>query len=84
MISIILVKLGRPSVYTMMPMIFVTGMAFLSALYQLWDLYTTQRYFLVFIDVLIIVAAVFVMLEAASAFMRERRGSPRHAPTPTG
>ena len=83
-ISIILVKLGRPSVYTMTPMIFVTGMAFLSALYQLWDLYTTQRYFLVIIDLLIIVAAVFVMLEAASAFMRERRGSPRHAPTPAG
>ena len=83
-ISIILVKLGRPSVYTMTPMIFVTGMAFLSALYQLWDLYTAQRYFLVVIDVLIIVAAVFVMLEAASAFMRERRGSPRHAPTPAG
>ena len=83
-ISIILVKLGRPSVYTMTPMIFVTGMAFLSALYQLWDLYTTQRYFLVAIDVLIIVAAVFVMLEAASAFMRERRGAPRQAPTPAG
>ena len=83
-ISIILVKLGRPSVYTMTPMIFVTGMAFLSALYQLWDLYTTQRYFLVVIDVLIIVAAVFVMLEAASAFMRERQGSPRQAPTPAG
>ncbi len=83
-ISIILVKLGRPSVYTMTPMIFVTGMAFLSALYQLWDLYTTQRYFLVIIDLLIIVAAVFVMLEAASAFIRERRGSPRHAPTPAG
>ncbi len=39
---------------------------------------------LVFIDLLIIVAAVFVMLEAASAFMRESRGSSSPEPTPAG
>ena len=72
-ISVILVKLGRPSRYTMVPMVFVTTMAFLSALIQLWDLYRSGNYFLVFIDLLIVVAAIFVMLEAASAFMREKR-----------
>ena len=83
-ISVMLVKLGRPSRYTLVPMVFVTTAALGSALYQLKDLYTTGNYLLVFIDMLIIVAAVFVMLEAASAFMRERRGAPRHAPTPAG
>ena len=72
-ISLILVKQGRPSRYTMTPMIFVTSMAFLSALYQLWDLFTSGLYFLVFIDLLIIAAAVLVMLEAASALVREHR-----------
>ena len=72
-VSVILVKLGRPSIYTMVPMVFVTTMAFLSALIQLWDLYRGGNYFLMCVDLLIVVAAIFVMLEAASAFMREKR-----------
>ena len=72
-ISVILVKLGRPSRYTLIPMIFVTTMAFLSALYQLWDLFQNGNYFLAVLDVLIIFATVWVMLEAASALKRERR-----------
>ena len=79
-ISVMLVKLGRPSHYTMIPMVFVTTAALGSALYQLWQLYTAQNYMLLVLDVLIIIAAIFVMLEAASAFMRERSNA---APTPT-
>ncbi|HJN45806.1 MAG: carbon starvation protein A [Acidobacteria bacterium] len=74
-ISVILVKLGRPARYTLIPMVFVTTMAFFSALYELWHFYTDGNYLLVFIDLLIVVAAVFVMLEASSAFMRERRAA---------
>jgi carbon starvation protein len=74
-ISVILVKLGRPSRYTMIPMVFVTSMAFLSSLYQLWDLYASGNYLLVFIDILIIITAVMVLLEASGAFMRERRAA---------
>ena len=66
-ISIMLVRLGRPSRYTLTPMVFITGMSFMSALYQLWALYSAGRYFLVFVDLVIIVAAIFVMLEAVSA-----------------
>ena len=80
-VSLILVKLGRSSRYTMVPMVFVTSMAFLSALYQLWGFYTSGLYFLMFIDLLIIVAAVLVMLEASSALMREHRA--KLAPVPT-
>jgi carbon starvation protein len=71
-ISVMLVKLGRPSRYTLVPMVFVTTMAFFSALYQLWSLYTTGNYVLLVLDVLIIVAAVYVMLEALSALARAR------------
>ena len=74
-ISVMLVKLGRPARYTLIPMVFVTTMAFLSALYQLWDLYNAAQYLLLSLDALIIIAAIFVMLEASSALMRERRAS---------
>ncbi len=74
-ISVMLVKLGRPSRYTLTPMVFVTTMALLSALYQLRDLYVAGNYLLVAIDVVIIITAIFVMLEAVSALMRERRAA---------
>ena len=74
-ISVMLVKLGRPARYTLIPMVFVTTMALLAALYQLSSLYTDGRYVLVAIDVVIIITAIFVMLEAASALMRERRAA---------
>ena len=74
-ISVMLVKLGRPARYTLIPMVFVTTMALLAALYQLSSLYAEGNYVLVAIDVVIIITAIFVMLEAASALMRERRAA---------
>ena len=74
-ISVMLVKLGRPARYTLIPMIFVTTMALLAALYQLSALYSDGNYVLLAIDVVIIITAIFVMLEAASALMRERRAA---------
>ena len=74
-ISVMLVKLGRPSRYTLTPMVFVTGMALWSALIQLGNLYSNGQWVLMAIDVGIIVCAIFVLLEAASALMRERRAA---------
>jgi carbon starvation protein len=74
-ISVMLVKRGRPSKFTMVPMVFVTTMSFFSALYQLWDLYTGGNYLLVVIDIMIIIAAIFVMLESFSTFWREKKAS---------
>ena len=76
-ISVILVRAGRPARYTLIPMAFVTTVALLAALYQLWDLYRTSQYLLLFLDVVIVISAVFVMLEAISAFTRAgtRRGT---------
>ncbi len=72
-ISVMLVQRRRPARYTLIPMVFVTTMALLSALYQLISLYNQGSYLLMAIDVVIIITAIFVMLEAASALMRERR-----------
>ena len=72
-ISVILVRLGRKARYTLVPMVIVTSMAFLSALYELWALYERGNVLLVLLDILIIVAAVWVMLEATSALVSARR-----------
>jgi carbon starvation protein len=72
-----LVKLGRPARYTMIPMVLITGAALAAALYQLLSLYREGGifYFLLWIDVIIVILAIFVLLEAGSAFMRERRAA---------
>jgi carbon starvation protein len=80
-LSVMLVKRGRPSRFTLVPMVFVMSMAFLAALYQLRSLYASRQYVLVTLDIFIIVAAVFVMLEAVSALMRERRRGARPVET---
>jgi len=72
-LTMMLARLGRPIIYTAVPMVFVTLISFLAALYQLWDLYRTEEYLLLAIDILIVIAAVFVVLEATSALLRERR-----------
>ena len=74
-ISVMLVKLRRRYVFTMVPMVFVTAMSFLAAIYQLWDLYTTGSYILVAVDVVVIILAIFVILESTSAFTREKRAA---------
>ncbi len=80
-ISVILVKLGRPTRYTLTPMVFVTVMALWSALIQLRSLYMSAQYVLMALDVLIIICAFFVLLEASSALMRERRAAAATAGT---
>lgn len=71
-ISIILVKLKRPSIYTLVPMLFVTTMSFLAGLIQLRGFYENEQYTLLVFDLAIIVAAVMVMFEGFSAFNREK------------
>ena len=74
-ISLMLVKLGRPAKYTLTPMLFVTAMALWAALLQLISLYQEGGIFypLLWIDVVIVILAIMVLLEAGSAFMRARR-----------
>ena len=74
-VSVMLVKLRRRYIFTLVPMVFVTSMSFLAALYQLWDLFTSGQYLLAGLDLVIVIASIFVLLEAASAFTRERRAA---------
>ena len=76
-ISLMLVKLGRPARFTLTPMIFVTSMALWAALLQLGSLYEEGGIFypLLWLDVVIVILAIMVLLEAGSAFMRARRAA---------
>ncbi len=74
-ISVMLVKLKRRYIFTMVPMVFVTTMSFLAALYQLWDLFSSGSYVLMGLDVVVIILSVLVMLEATSAFTREKKAA---------
>ena len=76
-VSLMLVKLGRPARYTLIPMVFITTAALGAALVQLMTLYRQGGilYPLLWIDVVIVLLAILVMLEASSAFLRERRAA---------
>ena len=80
-ISVMLVKLGRPARYTLIPMFFITTMSLFAALAQLFSLYREGGilYPLLWIDVVIVLLAIFTMLESGSAFMREKRAAAAHA-----
>jgi carbon starvation protein len=70
--SVFLLKLSRPVLYTIVPMAFILTMASLALLVQLASFWNAGNYFLVFMDAVILAAAIFVSLEAFSALRRAR------------
>ena len=77
-LSVMLVKLGRRYIFTLVPMVFVTLMSLAAAVYQLWDLFwRSPNYLLGAVDVMIIIMAIFVLLESQSAFTREKQAAAR-------
>ena len=77
-ISVLLLKLGRPVRYTLVPMIFVLIMAFWAGVVKLIDFYRDGNMLLVAIDFIVLVTSVLVMLEAASAmraYQQQKKGS---------
>ena len=74
-ISVMLVKLKRRYIFTLVPMVFVTTMSFAAAVFQLWDLFTSGSYVLMALDVVVIILATFVILESWSAFTREKKAA---------
>ncbi len=65
-ITVMLMKMDRPAIYTLVPMIFVLITSFLAGLIQLVDFYQAGNYLLVTLDFIVLVVSVLVMLEAAS------------------
>ncbi|GGW83133.1 carbon starvation CstA family protein [Alteromonas halophila] len=73
-ISVMLIKLKRPAIYTLVPMVFVLVMAFFAGVIKLKEYWLADNYLLVFLDAVVLIVSVLVMLEAAAVIKRFRRG----------
>ncbi len=72
-ISVMLIKLGRPAAFTMVPMLLVLTMSFAAGLVTLWQFWEAGNYLLVALDVIVLATSLMVMLEAAAAIISYRR-----------
>ena len=72
-ITVMLVRLGRPMLYTLVPLVFLLVMTISALLVQLVNFYNDGAWFLLFLDVVVLVAAILVALECTSTLMRLRR-----------
>ena len=65
-ISVMLIKLGRPAKYTMMPMVFVLFTSCWAAIIKLMEFWAAGNWLLVTIDIVVLVTSLLVILEAIS------------------
>ena len=72
-ISVLLIKMGRPAKYTMVPMIFVLITSSWAALIKLKEFYDAGNWLLVTIDTIVVVTTFMVILEAASVISKVER-----------
>jgi carbon starvation protein len=71
-ISVMLIKLGRPARYTLIPMIFVLVTSAWAAVLKLIEWYQAGNWLLVTIDLVVLITSVLVILEAGSIISRYR------------
>ncbi|MCG8391778.1 MAG: carbon starvation protein A [Pseudomonadales bacterium] len=69
-ITIMLVKRGRPAIYTLAPLAFLLVMTVFALLMQLKSFYEKEDWFLLGLDVVVLVAALLVTLECLAALKR--------------
>ena len=72
-LSVFLIRQRRPTVYTLVPLVFLLVMTVAALLVQLAGFWQDGDYFLVFLDVVILVVAIWVALEAMGTWGRVRR-----------
>lgn len=70
-ITVMLVKLGRPMWYTLAPLIFLLIMTTLGLLIQLKSFYDKGDWFLFTLDIVILVAAILVILESGATLTKQ-------------
>ena len=72
-ISVMLIRLGRPARYTLIPMTFVLITSSWAAVLKLIEWYQAKNWLLVTIDLIVLVTSVLVILEAVSVISSYRR-----------
>ena len=72
-ISVMLIKMGRPARYTMVPMIFVLVTSCWAAVLKLMEFWAAGNWLLVTIDIVVLVTSLMVILEAISVIAKFRQ-----------
>lgn len=72
-ITTMLVKLGRPMYVTLIPLLFLLVMTIYALLIQLMGFYQKSDWFLFGLDLVVLIAAIWIALEAAGTLTRLRR-----------
>lgn len=71
-ISVMLIKMGRPARYTLIPMAFVMVTSCWAAVLKLIEFYKAENWLLVTIDIIVLVTSVLVILESISVIAKFR------------
>ncbi|EHY78038.1 MULTISPECIES: carbon starvation protein A [Stutzerimonas stutzeri subgroup] len=71
-ITVILIKLGRSPIYTLVPLVFLLAMSIYALLVQMGQFYRAENWLLLGMDVIILIAALWVTLEAVIAMRKGR------------
>ena len=71
-ITVMLVHLRRPMWFTLAPLCFLLVMTVVALLFQLRTFYESGNWFLLGLDIVVLVAAILVALECAAALKRHR------------
>ncbi|WP_417362441.1 carbon starvation protein A [Gallaecimonas pentaromativorans] len=72
-ITVMLVRRKSPTIYTLAPLVFLLVMTLAALLLQLKGFYDQQKWFLLGLDIVVLVAAILVTLECAAALKDEKR-----------
>ncbi|WP_309080551.1 carbon starvation protein A [Zhihengliuella sp.] len=72
-VAVMLLKRRRPVLPALIPLTFVLVMTVIALLVQMVDFYQAQNWLLLGLDIIILVAAVWVIVEAITAMGRARR-----------
>tara|TARA_B100000959_G_scaffold285504_1_gene360475 strand:+ start:4123 stop:5805 length:1683 start_codon:yes stop_codon:yes gene_type:complete len=74
-ISVMLIKMGRPARYTLFPMIFVLITSCWAAILKLMEFWASENWLLVVIDVVVLITSLMVILEAIAVISKFRKRS---------
>ena len=73
-VSIFLMRRGRPAIYTLVPMVFIIVVAFWASALQLIGFYNGGDWLLMGMSLAVMAASIIVVLEASSLIAKLRRG----------
>lgn len=79
-ITVMLVRLGRPMYYTLLPLIFLLIMTVFALIVQLKDFYYSSNWFLLGLDLVVLVAAIWIALEATASLAKIKQDQKNKTP----